>query len=174
MKKISIIYLFIFSIIFFSLILIKNSKPYYYNATFWVYCSNEISNFDKYFHLLPSDTWVIHKKFGRITIRSHLNNLDSSTINNKKKEIMNLSKKILNFVNSNKEKIVDPKSCNLYGFHQRKIDFYGPTIYLESDEVVDNSKKNKIKVFIFILNLFFTIFFIFKFKKINLSRLYHL
>lgn len=174
MKKISIINLFIFSIIFFTLLLIKSSKPYYYSATFWVYCSNEISNFDKYYSILPSDTWVIHKKFGRITIRSHLKNLDSSTINNKKKEIMNLSKKILNFVNNSKEKIVDVETCTLYGFNHKQITFSEPNIFLESEEVIDNSRENKIKIFVFILNLFFTIFFIFKFKKINLSKLYHL
>ena len=83
-----------------------------------------------------------------------------------------LSKKILNFVNSQKDKVVDLEKCTIYQFNNKVIQYTEPTIYLETEEIINNKKKNRARFLIFIINLIFTIFFIFKFSKINLTKLY--
>ena len=172
MKKVSFLALLIYFFIFFILLIPKNKNNYFYHATFWAYCSNEISNFDKYYHLVPNDSWIILKEHGRITIRSSLKNINVETIKNKRNEVNILSKKILNFVNSQKDKVVDYEKCTLYKFNNKDIVFKEPALYLETEEIINNKKKNRVRFLIFIINLIFTIFFIFKFSKINFTKLY--
>ncbi len=169
MKQNNYLLLFVFSTFFFILMLVKDSKQYMFVSSYWAHCSNDIGGFNNYYHLVPEDTWVVAKKGGRITIRTVIKNNNTETIKDQRIKNNNLSKKILKFVNKNNKYT---NKCNNIYFNNK---FYGntPVIFKVSEKIINRDKVYKIKILIFVINILFTIIFIFKLNKINVSRLLH-